>query len=149
MATGLGATAALTACSTTGTGTPIATPTTLPATTATTPAAIDYQALAGKLAGHLLTPDTAGYDLARRSYNPLFDNRRPAAVALCAKTADVQACVEAAATTHTPIAPRGGGHSYVGYSTPDNALVVDLTGMAGIEVDGDTATVGAGARLID
>jgi FAD/FMN-containing dehydrogenase len=105
--------------------------------------------LAGKLKGHLLTPESAGYDLARRSYNPLFDGRRPAAVAQCASTSDVQACVEMAAATHMPIAARGGGHSYAGYSTPDDALVVDLANMAGVQVSGDTVVIGAGARLID
>jgi len=110
---------------------------------------MDYQALAGKLTGHVITPNAAGYDLARRSYNPLFDTRRPAAIAQCANTSDVQACVDAAVASHTPIAARSGGHSYAGYSTPDNALVVDLTGLSGVRVDGDTAVVGAGTRLID
>jgi hypothetical protein len=150
IAAGVGATGAVAACAT---GTPAVPPTspttTMPATTATTPKPIDYQALAAKLAGHVVTPDAAGYDLARRSYNPLFDTRRPAAIAQCVNTSDVQACVAAAVASRTPIAARGGGHSYAGYSTPDNALVVDLAGMSGVRVDGDTAVVGAGTRLID
>ena len=147
--TGLGATAAaLAACSTHGTTTPTP-PTTLPATTATSPVPMNYPSLASKLAGHLVTPADAGYEEARRSYNPLFDGRRPAVVAQCVRTSDVQACVELAAATRTPIAARAGGHSYAGFSTPDNALVVDLAGMSGVQVDGDTAVIGAGARLID
>src|SRR5437660_1397579 len=31
----------------------------------------------------------------------------------------------------------------------DHGLVVDLAGMSGVQVDGDTAVIGAGARLID
>jgi FAD/FMN-containing dehydrogenase len=147
IAAGIGATGAVAACAD---GTPAAAPTsTMPATTATTPKTMDYQALAGKLTGHVITPNAAGYDLGRRSYNPLFDTRRPAAIAQCANTSDVQACVDAAVASHTPIAARSGGHSYAGYSTPDNALVVDLTGLSGVRVDGDTAVVGAGTRLID
>ncbi|HEY6421920.1 MAG TPA: FAD-binding oxidoreductase [Pseudonocardiaceae bacterium] len=114
------------------------------------PAAIDFPALAGKLSGPLITPDEPGYDLARRSFNPLFDNRMPAAVAQCRRVEDVQACVSAAAAARSPIAARSGGHSYAGYSTPDNALIVDLSGMSTVQVNADgTAVIGAGARLID
>jgi hypothetical protein len=152
---GLGATAAVAACSTPGK--PAAAPTSAPATTtpgpATTSAAarpVDLARLAKRLRGPLVTPAAAGYDLARRSYNPLYDGRRPVAVALCASAADVRACVTAAAGSTTPIAARSGGHSYAGYSTPDNALVVDLAGLSGVHVNSDgSAVVGAGARLID
>jgi len=149
MAAGLSATGAIAACATGTSGAPPPTTTTLPATTATAPKPIDYRALAGKLAGHVVTPDAAGYDLARQSYNPLYDGRRPAAIAQCANTSDVQACVEAAVAAHTPIAARSGGHSYAGYSTPDDTLVVDLAGLSDVRVDGETAVVGAGTRLID
>ncbi len=110
----------------------------------------DWAGLRGRLAGELLLPGDRGYDAAKRCYNPLFDQRRPAAVARCQRVADVQACVAEAAATRVPIAARSGGHSYAGYSTPDAGLVVDLRGLAGVEVRADgTAVVGAGARLID
>jgi FAD/FMN-containing dehydrogenase len=106
--------------------------------------------LRSRLAGTLVLPGEPGYGAARRCYNPLFDERRPAAVARCASPEDVQRCVEAAAVSGLPIAARGGGHSYAGYSTPEHGLVVDLSGMAAVEVRRDgSATVGAGARLID
>jgi hypothetical protein len=126
------------------------TPTAPPSSTATAPGPIDYAALGGKLSGHLLRPGQSGYSSASRSYNPLFDHRQPAAIALCGKPADVQACVAAAAASGTPIAARSGGHSYAGYSTPDGALVVDLAGLSGVTVNPDgSIVVGAGARLID
>lgn len=109
-----------------------------------------FPGLAGKLAGPLITPDQPGYQLARRSFNPLFDNRTPAAIAQCRRIEDVQACVSAAAAARAPIAARSGGHSYAGYSTPDNALVVDVSALSAVEVHADgTAEIGAGARLID
>jgi FAD/FMN-containing dehydrogenase len=109
-----------------------------------------WAALRSRLSGSLLLPGEPGYDAARRSYNPLFDRRRPAAVARCASGDDVQRCVAAAAASQLAIAARCGGHSYAGYSTPDQGLVVDLGGMAEVEVRPDgTAIVGAGARLID
>ncbi|HJP75294.1 MAG TPA: FAD-dependent oxidoreductase [Pseudonocardiaceae bacterium] len=123
---------------------------TVPPSTSAGPKPIDYAALAGSLSGKLLRPGQSGFSGASRSYNPLFDGRQPAAIALCGKPADVQACVAAAAASGTPIAARSGGHSYAGYSTPDGALVVDLAGLSGITVNPDgSMVVGAGARLID
>ncbi|GAB3469773.1 FAD-binding oxidoreductase [Actinophytocola sediminis] len=154
----LGAAAALTAgaataCTgTAGTPRPTATPrpTTPPPTTSTAPAPPDWPALRGRLAGRLQLPGDPGYAAARRVYNPMFDGRRPAAVAGCARPADVQACVEVAANARLPIAARSGGHSYAGYSNADGALVVDLNPMSGVEVRPDgTAVIGAGTRLID
>jgi FAD/FMN-containing dehydrogenase len=48
------------------------------------------------------------------------------------------------------VVPRSGGHSYAGYSTC-KGVVVDVTRMSGITVNhaAGTATIGAGARLID
>lgn len=156
-AAGLGtATAALAACSPGHHGgrLPGAT-TTSAATTGTGPpanatAAPDWAALRTRLAGQLFLPADEGYPTARLAFNPLFDGNQPAAVARCTRPEDVQACVGLAAATRIPVAARGGGHSYVGYSTPDQGLVVDLSGMSGIEIRPDgTAVVGAGARLID
>ncbi|MDQ2788228.1 MAG: FAD-binding dehydrogenase [Pseudonocardiales bacterium] len=111
---------------------------------------IGFPGLARKLSGPLVTPDKPGYHLARRSFNPLFDNRTPAAIAQCRRIEDVQACVAAAAAAGAPIAARSGGHSYAGYSTPDGALVADLSGLSSVLVNADgTAVIGAGARLID
>ncbi|HEX6404858.1 MAG TPA: FAD-binding oxidoreductase [Pseudonocardiaceae bacterium] len=109
-----------------------------------------FPGLAGKLSGPLITPDQPDYALARRSFNPLFDNRAPAAIAQCRRIEDVQACVSAAAAARAPIAARSGGHSYAGYSTPDHALVVDVSGLSAVKVNADgTAEIGAGARLLD
>jgi FAD/FMN-containing dehydrogenase len=118
--------------------------------TGTAMAPPDWAALRARLAGQLLLPSDEGYPTERLAFNPLFDTNQPAAVARCTRPEDVQACVDLAAAKHIPIAARGGGHSYVGYSTPDQGLVVDLGAMNGIEIHPDgTAVIGAGARLID
>jgi FAD/FMN-containing dehydrogenase len=110
----------------------------------------DWAALRARLPGGLQLPGDPGYDTARRVYNPVFDKRRPAAVARATRPEDVQACVEVAAKARMPIVARSGGHSYAGYSNADDALVVDLNPMSGVEVRADgTAVVGAGTRLID
>ena len=43
--------------------------------------------------------------------------------------------MSAAAAGGMPIAARSGGHSYAGYSTPDSALIVDLSGMSNVPVN--------------
>jgi FAD/FMN-containing dehydrogenase len=136
------------ACSPETTGSPQVTPS---ATTTTSQAPVppDWNALRAQLPGGLVLPGDTGYELASQSYNPRFDGHRPAAIARCTSVADVQRCVEVARNARMPIAARSGGHSYAGYSTPDNGLVLDLRPMANVEVDGDTAVVGAGARLME
>jgi hypothetical protein len=140
-----------TACSGEPTKTAPTTSATVPPTTTTSQAPIppDWNALRAKLPGGLVLPGENGYDVAAQSYNPRFDDHRPAAVAHCTSVEDVQRCVEVARNARMPIAARSGGHSYAGYSTPDNGLVVDLRPMATIQVNGDTALVGGGARLME
>jgi FAD binding domain-containing protein/berberine-like enzyme len=120
-----------------------------PPTTSQAPVPADWNKLRAQLPGGLVLPGDSGYELASQSYNPRFDNHRPAAIAHCTSVADVQRCVEVARNARIPIAARSGGHSYAGYSVPDNGLVVDLRGMAGVQVNGDAAVVGGGARLME
>jgi len=153
---GAAAAAALAACTTTQHGsvtspTP-STPSTPPTPTPSpSPTGIHTWAqLRTTLRGGLLQPADPGYGTARLAYNPRFDGTHPAAVARCIRPADVQACVEFAAATHTPIAARSGGHSYAGYSTPARGLMVDVGPMSTVDVRPDgTAVIGAGARLMD
>jgi FAD/FMN-containing dehydrogenase len=127
-------------------------PAMLPPATTTTAASgpADWVALRARLPGGLVLPDDAGYAAARRSYNALFDNHAPAAVATCTRAEDVQACVEVARDARIPIAARSGGHSYAGYCTPDGGLVADLGRMSGVDVRPDgTVEILAGTKLID
>lgn len=140
--------AVVTACSPKQAGTP-STTSQPPPSTSQAPIPPDWNALRAQLPGGLVLPGDSGYELAAQSYNPRFDNHRPAAIARCTSVADVQRCVETARNARMPIAARSGGHSYAGYSTPDNGLVVDLRPMADIKVDGDKAVIGGGARLME
>jgi FAD/FMN-containing dehydrogenase len=113
--------------------------------------AVDFTNLRKRFAGRLLRSGDRGYDAARRVFNPLFDDRRPAAVVTCTTPGDVQACVDFARRHPSlRLAARSGGHSYGGYSAPDDGLVVDLRAMRRVDVRSDgTMVVGAGARLFD
>jgi|1185.fasta_scaffold14063_2 FAD/FMN-containing dehydrogenase len=98
-------------------------------------------------AGPRLTrPGDPGYQHARK----LFIGRRgetlPAAVASCADEADVAAALAYAREQGLPFAIRGGGHSFAEHSTSDG-LVIDLGGLAAIEVTDGQVTVGAGVRV--
>lgn len=83
---------------------------------------VDWEGLHRRLTGTLNLPSDTGYATAKLAYNPAFDDRQPAAVAQCGGVSDVQACIDVAATARIPVAARSGGHSYAGYSTPDNGL---------------------------
>jgi FAD/FMN-containing dehydrogenase len=75
----------------------------------------------------------------------------PNAVARPVDTADVAAAVRWAVAKGVPLRARSGGHSYAGYSTLPNGVVLDLRKISGIRVDSgaQTATIGAGAQLIN
>ena len=73
--------------------------------------------------------------------------RRPALVARCASPADVADAIAYARQEGLSLAVRAGGHSVAGLSLVDDGLVIDVRGMAAIEVDRDRriARVGSGA----
>lgn len=93
----------------------------------------------------------AAYAAAREVVNSRYAGARPLAVLRAAGADDVRAAVRWAARGGVPVTARAGGHSYAGYSTRDDGLVIDLGAMNGIRIapDGRTVQVGAGALLID
>ena len=130
-----------------------AAPTTSQTTTSTIAGPLNasaWSALASSLAGRLVLPSSAAYATDRLLYNSKFTHLNPKGIAYCATPDDVARCVDFATTHGLELRARCGGHSYGGYSSVDG-LVIDVSPMARITVDtrADTATVGAGARLID
>ena len=125
---------------------------TQPASTSTTlgPATDgDWAALRSSMSGGVARPGDAAYGTERLVFNPLFDALSPQGIARCGSAADVAACLRFAVDHGLPFAIRGGGHSFGGYST-GTGLVLDMTRMSQVIAAGNgTATVGAGARLID
>jgi FAD/FMN-containing dehydrogenase len=108
-----------------------------------------WSALAGMLSGSLVVPGDAAYPNSALLYNEVFVPQ-PAAIAYCANAADVQRCVAYARAHGVQLAARSGGHSYGGYSACPG-LVVDVSSLGGISLQsgGTSATVGAGAQLVD
>jgi FAD/FMN-containing dehydrogenase len=90
------------------------------------------------------------YDALRRVWNGVID-RRPGAVVRAQTVADVQRTIAVAAEAGCPLAVRCGGHSFPGFSSCDDGVVLDLSALNRVELDqqGRTATVGGGALLGD
>jgi len=113
-------------------------------------AGVDWDALRKALAGNLVRPGDAAYAVAAQPFNAALGVRTPAAIAQVASRADVATCVRRVRRHGIPIAARSGGHSYAGFSTPDQGLVIDVAGLHRITVKSNgTAVIGAGAKLID
>jgi FAD/FMN-containing dehydrogenase len=103
-----------------------------------------------RLTGDVIGPEDAAYDAARRCYNALVD-RRPAVIARCTGAGDIAAAFEFARAQELEVAVRGGGHNPAGHCVADGALVIDLSPMRAVEVDGDAriARAGGGATWLD
>ncbi len=113
-------------------------------------AGIPWATLRRSMTGTLYLPATKGYAGVAHGTNPRYDAINPKAVARCVSSADVAACVAFAQTYAVPFAVRSGGHAASGWST-GTGLVIDTALMNAVTVDrtARTATIGAGARLID
>ncbi|MET0927786.1 MAG: FAD-binding protein, partial [Solirubrobacterales bacterium] len=113
--------------------------------TTATPAESAREELSG-FHGTLIGPEDAAYEEARNVYNGMID-RRPGVIAQVADADDVASAVRFAAAHELLLAVRGGGHNGAGLGTCDGGVVIDLSGLKGVEVDADarTAAVGGGS----
>jgi FAD/FMN-containing dehydrogenase len=102
------------------------------------------------LAGRVLDPTDPGYDTARICFNAMVD-RRPAVIAQCAGPGDVTTAFEFARVHDLQVAVRGGGHNPAGHCVLDGGLVIDLSLLRGVEVDGDARVARAegGSTWVD
>ncbi|MEA2147581.1 MAG: hypothetical protein QOG59_3168 [Solirubrobacteraceae bacterium] len=107
--------------------------------------------LAQKIRGHVFAPGQPGFKAAAHVFNPRFDHVVPSAVARPLDGPDVRSAIRYTTSKGIPVRARSGGHSYAGYSTIANGVVLDLRKLGAITVDkpGGTATIGAGAQLVD
>lgn len=142
---GLGGAAALSGCGGGGAGdSPAPAPAPAPAPTP----GPDWDGLSRQMQGQLLLPGAADFERVRRGANARYDAQQPLAVARCTGAADVAAALAFARQQKLAFAARSGGHSYLGAST-GQGLLIDVGAMDGVQLDGDRAIVGAGAKLVD
>jgi FAD/FMN-containing dehydrogenase len=110
--------------------------------------AADWKQLARNVQGTLARPGSAAYDTVKLTQNPRYDGARPLAVLSVANAQDVARGFSFARDHDVRVAIRSGGHSYPGWSAGDGALVIDVRPLDDVALDGTTATVGAGASLV-
>jgi len=99
-----------------------------------------------RLAGDVHEPGSPDYADACTINNAMID-RRPALVARCSAADDVVAALAFARDRGLALTVRAGGHSVTGASLNDGGLVLDVRGMADVDIDPARriARVGGGA----
>lgn len=109
-----------------------------------------WASLARQLDGALLRPGDAAYATTGLTENSTADHVRPAAIALCADTKDVQSCIRWARQENEPLVAQSGGHSFAGYSTT-TGLMISVRPIDGVRFDRQSgaATIGSGVQLGD
>jgi hypothetical protein len=102
------------------------------------------------IAGTVIAPGGAAYDAARRCFNALVD-RRPGVIVRCMSAGDVAAAFDFAQAHELEVAVRGGGHNPAGHCVSDGGLVIDLSLMRAVEVEGEAriARSAGGATWLD
>jgi FAD/FMN-containing dehydrogenase len=102
------------------------------------------------LAGTVIVPADAEYNIARRGFNALID-RRPAVIARCVGAKDIAVAFDFARSHELEVAVRGGGHNPAGHCVCDGGLVIDLSQIRTVEVDAERriARSDGGATWLD
>jgi FAD/FMN-containing dehydrogenase len=111
---------------------------------------VDWKRLKKAISGQVVLPSDPAYGAAKTVFNSRYDRLAPAAVVIPESEDDVRRVMEFATTDGVQVAPRSGGHSYVGASAADGTMVIDLRRVAGAiayDEDSSVATVPAAAGL--
>jgi FAD/FMN-containing dehydrogenase len=98
------------------------------------PNASGWDGLSTALGGKVLLPDSPQFATAKQVFNTNYNGFTPAAIVTPTSPADVQKAMAFAAAHNLKVAPRSGGHSYVGASTANGAMVFDLRQLPGTSV---------------
>jgi FAD/FMN-containing dehydrogenase len=107
------------------------------------PIASGWDGLSQAIGGQVIQPNSGPqFATAKQVFNTNFNGMTPAAVVTVTSPADVQKAMAFAAANHLKVAPRSGGHSYVGASTANGTMVLDLRQLpGGINYDAATGFV--------
>lgn len=101
-----------------------------------------------KLTGRIVTPRDANYEQARTNNN-LSVSKFPSQIVFCQRTKDVIHALRWAQEKKEPFRIRSGRHSYENFSLVTKGLIIDVSEMNKITVNGATMTakIEAGANL--
>jgi FAD/FMN-containing dehydrogenase len=108
----------------------------------------DWEALQRSIAGVVELPGSERYERASRPFNARFDQVRPLGIVRCAEPQDVGQTLAFVRRHGLEHATRCGGHSFAGWSST-GGLLIDVSPMRSVSVDGAVARIGAGAALGD
>ena len=112
------------------------------------PGSADWDGLGSAIDGDIVLRDSPGFDATDTVFNRRFHEVRPQAIVRCATPHDVSEAISFIRRHGLQHATRSGGHSFAGHSTT-RGVVIDVSPMRVVSVDGEVVTVGAGARLGD
>ena len=107
---------------------------------------MNIDTLRERFGGPLLTQHDQAYEDARAIFNSAIETR-PAVIAQCQNTRDVQEALAYARSAGLPVAVRSGGHSVAGASLVQDGLVLDMRRINSVTISPDarTAVVGGGS----
>jgi FAD/FMN-containing dehydrogenase len=108
----------------------------------------DWEALQRSIAGVVELPGSEDYERASRPFNARFDQVRPLGIVHCASPQDVAETMPFVRRQDLEHATRSGGHGFAGGSST-GGLLIDVSPMRSVSVDGAVARIGAGASLGD
>jgi FAD/FMN-containing dehydrogenase len=105
--------------------------------------ATGWDSLASSIGGRVLVPASgSSFTTGKQVFNAIYNGSTPAAVVTVTSQQDVQKAASFAVANKLKIAPRGGGHSYIGASTAGGTMVLDLRGLpGGVSFDQASGTV--------
>src|SRR5580765_6908482 len=83
--------------------------------------------------GKILIDGDDGYEEARKIWNGMID-RKPAIIAQCANSADVQQAVNFSVAHNLLISIRSGGHNVSGNAVCNGGIMIDLSKMKDVKV---------------
>ncbi|MCV7030183.1 FAD-dependent oxidoreductase [Mycobacterium sherrisii] len=112
-------------------------------------AAASWNGLASTIGGSVLLPASGAQFASRKQvFNSFYNGATPAAIVAVSSQADVQKALAFASANKLKVAPRGGGHSYVGASSANGVMVLDLRGLpGGPTLDGGNVTATPATNL--
>lgn len=92
--------------------------------------------------GTLVRRGERGYEGARRAavWNGRLPDRKPDLIALAASERDVARALQVAGREGMRIAIRSGGHSWAGNHLRDGGMLIDVSGLRGVEIDAESRT---------
>jgi FAD/FMN-containing dehydrogenase len=95
------------------------------------PIATGWESLSSAIGNPVLLPGNGQFATAKQVFNTIYSGSTPAAIVTPTSAADVQKAMAFAAANKLKVAPRSGGHSYIGASTANGAMVFDLRQLPG------------------